>query len=321
MKIAFLNLCHTEPAIVKRVAAKLTEHEDFDMYVHVDAKSDIQPFESALSGAVRVYFTDERVKVYWGGFNAIRATVALLRQALASPRNYDYFVTLQNLDYPTRSNEYIARFFEEHRGTEFIRGCLIARSKDWHYAGKYKIYNKRDDDFYLKKHSKLRMYLRYAHMLIRSAGTIFNKGVIKEDGESYELYYGAAQWAVTRELAQYLVDFYDTHPKFNKIMAHVQFPDEEYFHTVVHNSQFKYKCVRYDEPEMRWLVNWRNLHYYEYPGTGITVLTEADYDKIMADGALFIRKVRTGESDGLMDKIDAAARADKIFNVEREGNK
>jgi len=30
----------------------------------------------------------------------------------------------------------------------------------------------------------------------------------------------------------------------------------------------------------------------------------------MADGALFIRKVRTGESDGLMDKIDAAARSE-----------
>ena len=308
MKIAFLNLCHTEPLIVKRAAAKLTAHEHFDMYVHVDAKSDIQPFEAALESMKRVYFTNERVKVYWGGFNAIRSTVALLRQALASPRGYDYFVTLQNLDYPTRSNEYIANFFEERNGTEFIRGCPIARSKDWHYSRKYKIYNKRDDDFYLKKHSKARMYLRYAHMLLRSAGTMFGNGVIKEKGESYDLYYGTAQWAVTRELAQYLVDFYDTHPKFNKVMAHIQFPDEEYFHTIVHNSPFKYKCVKYDEPQQRWLVNWRNLHYYEYPSGGIVVFTEIDYDKIMADDGLFVRKVRTGESDGLMDKIDWATR-------------
>jgi hypothetical protein len=309
VKIAFLNLCHTDPAIVARAAVKLTEHKYFDMYVHIDAKSDIQPFESALSGMGRVHFTDERVKVYWGGFNAIRATVALLRQALASPRGYDYYVILQNLDYPTRSNDYIYKFFEERKGTEFIRACHIARTKDWHYSRKYKIYNKRDDDFYIKKHSKARMCIRYIHMMARSIGTIFNNGVIKEKGVSYNLHYGAAQWAVTRGLAQYFVDFYDNHPKFNKVMAHIQFPDEEYFHTIVHNSEFKYKCVKYDEPFQRWLVNWRNLHYYEYPDV-ITVLTESDYDKIMAEDALFIRKVRTGESDGLMDKIDAATRAD-----------
>ena len=222
MKIAFLNLCHTEPSIVKRCAAKLAAHEDFDMYVHVDAKSDIEPFEAELGGIERVYFVGERVKVYWGGFNAVRATVAMLRQALASWRNYDYFVVLQNLDYPARSNADIAAFFKERAGTEFIRGCPIARTKDWHYSRKYKIYNSRDDDFYLQKHSKTRMYMRYAHMLLKSAGTILSKGIIKEKGESLSLYYGAAQWAVTRELAQYIIKFYDK----NRIM-YVLVADED----------------------------------------------------------------------------------------------
>jgi len=318
MKIAFLNLCHTEPAIVARAAAKLCAHEDFGMCVHVDAKSDIGPFQAELAGIERVFFTDERVKVYWGGFNAVRATVAMLKQALASPRGYDYFVVLQNLDYPTRSNGYIARFFEERAGTEFIRGCPIARTKDWHYSRKYKIYNQRDDDFYLKKRGRPRMYLRYAHMLLRSYKTLFSSGVLKENGESYGLYYGAAQWAVTRELAQYIVGFYDTHPKFNKVMAHVQFPDEKYFHTVVHNSRFKLRCVKYDEPERRWLVNWRNLHYFEYPRE-VTVLAEADYDKVMAEDVLFVRKVRTGVSEGLLDRIDEATGSDTCQGKNKKG--
>jgi len=118
------------------------------------------------------------------------------------------------------------------------------------------------------------------------------------------LYYGAAQWAITRELAQYIVEFYDSHPEFNRYMSHVQFPDEVYFHTIVHNSQYKYRCIKYDEPVKRWLVNWRNLHYYEYPYM-ITVLTEMDYNKIMDDGALFIRKVRSGVSDRLLDMLDS----------------
>jgi len=150
VKIAFMNLCHTDPDIVVRAAARLTRNHDFDMYVHVDNKTEIDPFVSALSGIRGVYFTDERINYYWGGFNAVKATVMMLRQALGSERHYDYFVILQNLDYPARSNDYIQRFFREHTGTEFIRGCRIARSADWHFAKKYKIYNRRDDDFYIK---------------------------------------------------------------------------------------------------------------------------------------------------------------------------
>jgi len=303
MRIAFLNLCHTDAPLVARASSKLTRCEDFDVYVHVDRKSDIGHFTAALSAIPRVYFADERVEVYWGGFNAIKATVALLRQAMESGRRYDYFAILQNHDYPIRSNDDIIRFFDAHSGKEFIRGCPIARTKDWHYARKYKIYNQRDNVFYLKKHAKPRMYARYAHMLLRSCGTLFSRGVINEAGQNYDIYYGAAQWAVTRALAGHFLDFYDSHPKYNRVMAHIQFPDEEYFHTITHNSPFKYSCVKYDEPIRRWLVNWRNLHYFEYPGS-ISVLTDADYDKIITEDALFIRKVRSGISDRLLDRID-----------------
>ena len=305
MNIAIINLCHEDPGIVARSAEKLTRHECFDVYVHVDLKSGIGPFVTALSGIPRVHFSEDRFKVYWGGFNAVRATVETLRQALKSPRDYRYFALLQNYDYPIRSNEHIISYFEQNNGSEFIRGCPIARTKDWHYSMKYKIYNRRDDNFYLARHSKRRMYLRYAHMLAMSCATIFSNGVLRDRDGRYELYYGAAQWAITRDLAEYFIGFYDSHPGFNSKMAHIQFPDEEYFHTVVHNSPFKYRCQKYDEPARRWLVNWRNLHYFEHPGV-ITVFTEKDYDKIMAEDALFVRKVRTGVSDGLLDRIDSA---------------
>lgn len=303
MKIAFLNLCHCEPSIVARVAKKLTKNKNFDMYIHVDAKQDIAPFQQAVDGLERVWFTKKRHKVYWGGYNAIEATCDMMEAALESGRGYDYFVVLQNLDYPIKSNQYIESFFEQNQGTEFIRGCKIAKTKDWHYARKYKIYNKRDDDFYLKNKSKLLKGIHDGILALVSVTTIGFNGIIKEKGEAYDLYYGTAQWAITRECAEYILQFKKTHPKFNKTMAHIQFPDEEYFHTIVHNSEFKYHCVKYDEPEKRWLVNWRNIHYFEYPKE-ITVFQEKDYEKLIAKEELFIRKVRSGVSDTLMDRID-----------------
>lgn len=303
MKIAFMNLCHCDPTIVARVANKLTQNENFDMYIHVDVKTDIEPFRNLLNQNSQVYFIENRKKVYWGGYNAIEATFELLRAALLSKKKYDYFVLLQNLDYPIRSNAYIEKFFEKNKGTEFIRGCKIARSKDWHYTRKYKIYNKRDDDFYITNHSVIRKYMRYFRLTLQSTTTIGFNGVIKENNQSYNIYYGAAQWGITRECAKYIVEFEKTHPNFNNRMKHIQFPDEEYFHTVVHNSEFKYRCMKYDEPEKRWLVNWRNLHYFEFPKE-VTVFNEKDFDKIIKQDVLFIRKVKSGISERLMDMID-----------------
>ena len=300
-----MELCHCDPAVVARVADRLTENANFDMYIHVDAKVDITPFESALSHNNQIVFLRNRKKVYWGGYNAVEAAAELLRTALDSDRNYDYFMLLQNLDYPIRSNSFIEKFFEQNAGKEFIRGCRIAKSKDWHYTRKYKIYNKRDDDFYTTNKSTLKRYLRYLQMLLYSFNTIYSDGIIREKNAEYELYYGAAQWAVTRACARFITKFADSHPVFNEKMRSIQFPDEEYFHTIVHNSEFKYKCVKYDEPEKRWLVNWRNLHYFEFP-KAVTVFDEKDFDKIMQQDALFVRKVKTGISDRLMNMIDEA---------------
>lgn len=308
VKIAFLNLCHTDPQIVARVADKLTKNPNFDMYVHVDAKTDGKPFKELLKNNKQVYFLEKRHKVYWGGYNAILATIELLRAALNSDNKYDYVVALQNLDYPIKSNDYIEDFFVNSNKTEYIRGCHIAKTKDWHYAAKYKIYNDRDKDFYLKNTSKIKKYLWDAKNALKSITTIGFNGVHKENGEKLELYYGTAQWAVTRECAEYIVNFFDTHPKFNKRMEHIKFPDEEYFHTVVHNSRFKTRCVKYDEPVRRWLVNWRNIHYFEFPGEGVVTFTEKDYDKLMRLEEIFVRKVRSGSSDKLLELIDEATK-------------
>ena len=303
MKIAFLNLCHCEPEIVARVANKLTRNPEFDMYIHVDAKQEEMPFSKRLEENGQVHFIKNRQKVYWGGFNAIRATIALLEAALESNQHYERFVLLQNLDYPVRSNEFIEEFFVKNKEIEYIRGCKIAHTKDWHYAKKYKIYNHRDSNFYLKRHRKVVKKIHDGWNAIRSIPTIGFSGTIKEQDGKYDIYYGAAQWAVTRACAEYFVYFFKTHPRYNKRMQHIQFPDEEYFHTIVHNSGFKYRCRVFDEPEQRWLVNWRNLHYFEFPKE-ITVLTEKDFDKIMSQEVLFCRKVKSKESKQLMDQID-----------------
>lgn len=303
MKIAFLNLCHTDPELVARCARRLTSDHDFDMYVHVDAKQNIEPFHKALDGIRGVYFTKDRYKVFWGGYNAIHATFELLRNALNSGIHYDYFCLMQNLDYPIKSNAQIKAFFEDNNGKEFLRGCPIAETDDWEFSRKYRLYYMKDNPYGKASNKDPHKLLITLMSTIMSITTIGSKGIIHEKDKDYRIYYGCAQWAITNECASFLDEFEKTHPKFNRKMKIMQFPDEEYFHTVVHNSEFKTKCVKYDEPEERWLVNWRNLTYFEFPKE-VTVLTKADYDKLMEIPDLFCRKVRSKISDTLLDELD-----------------
>lgn len=306
MRIAFLNLCHTDPLLVARCARRLCSDSDFDMYIHVDAKQDIEPFLKATNGIERVYFTPNRHKVYWGGYNAIHACYELLRTALNSDRDYDYFVMMQNLDYPIKSNEQIKAFFLENNGKEFLRGCPIAGTKDWEFARKYKLYYMKDNPYGKAPNSNPKKLLITLASTVLSLTTIGFNGTIKEKDGDYDIYYGCAQWAISRKCAEYLDEFEKTHPRFNKKMKIMQFPDEEYFHTVVHNSHFKENCIKYNEPEQRWLVNWRNLTYFEFPRE-VTVLTKADYKKLKDQPDLFCRKVRSEVSSGLLDLLDKDA--------------
>ena len=277
------------------------------MYIHVDAKVDISPFYERLKENNQVFLIENRIRVYWGGYSAIEATLALLRAALSSNQTYEYFVLLQNLDYPVKSNEYIETFFETKKGLEFLRGCNIAKSKDWHYAQKYKIFHQRDKDVYLKDRKNKIFTLHNLKRVGFSLMTLWSSGVIKEKGEKYLIHYGAAQWGITRGFAEYVIEFERTHKTFNQYMKRVQYPDEEYFHTILHNSPYKKHCVAYGEPVKRWLVNWRNLHYFEFPKS-VVVFEEKDFHKLIARGELFIRKVRTGISDELLNRIDEATK-------------
>ena len=306
MKVAFLNLCHCDPGIVERVARKLLQEPDFYMFIHVDKKIDEELFRKRLSDEKKVTFIKNRKSVSWGSFSAIEATLELMKTAVESDVDFDRYVLLQNLDYPIKSNQYIKEFFEKNKKIEFIRACKIAETKDRHFSMKYKLYHDYEDQYYRSARTKKDKLFQGIRKIVRSIPQYSFNGIIK-DGEEYPIYYGAAQWAMTDGCVRYILDFAQKHSKFNKVMEHVQFPDEEYFHTIVHNSDYKYNCVKYDEPEKRWLVNWRNIHYFEYPKE-IVVFEKKDFNKLMKQEDLFCRKVRSGVSDSLLDKIDLATR-------------
>jgi hypothetical protein len=69
------------------VLAQAFEHEGFQIYVHLDQKTELASYCEGRSWPANLRFVKERLTVYWGGFNMIRATEALLREALQHSEN------------------------------------------------------------------------------------------------------------------------------------------------------------------------------------------------------------------------------------------
>jgi len=82
MKIAYLIVVHKNPQLLKRAIATLSS-EDCAFLIHIDQKTKIEEF-SEISGE-NVFFSAQRIPVYWGEFSQIQATLMLMRQAIRMP--------------------------------------------------------------------------------------------------------------------------------------------------------------------------------------------------------------------------------------------
>ena len=63
----------------------------------------------------------ERVKVYWGGFSMVKATLNLMKAALTSGEKFSHLVLLSGLDYPIKPSWAIYNFLTNHSNKQFIR--------------------------------------------------------------------------------------------------------------------------------------------------------------------------------------------------------
>lgn len=231
MKIAYLILAHNNPAHLGRLIDGL-KTADTDFFVHIDKKSNLDEFIH-LAGP-QVFFSKQRVPVYWGTFSQVEATLALMQQALAAG-DYDYLVLLSGADYPIQSTSYIQDFFRVNAGKQFIStlkmpnlaaGKPLALLEDYNIEGKY-------------KKIKRRLY-----RLLQKLGFAGFKRNYQAALGGLTPYAGAQWWALTREACEYIFDFIKTHPEFIRLYQKVVVPDEMFFQTIIGNSAYADSLAR-----------------------------------------------------------------------------
>ncbi len=217
MKIAYCIICHRYTPVLEALVEWLSP--DSDLYLHVDAKSALAPFEP-LRRRGNVFFVEDRVAVYWGGWSLIEACLNAL--AATRGRAYDYISLLSGDTLPLRPGTQIADWLgRQAPGTEFVfEGSadpgLIKRLT---YRYPQRIGPGGPD-------SLTRLRLKYK---------LLPRKRVELPGPPGK---GEMWVTVTAAFRDYLFDYLREHPSYVEAFREGHCGDELFFHTLIRHSPF-----------------------------------------------------------------------------------
>ena len=276
MRLAHLILAHSNPAQLSRLIGKLA-HEHADIYIHLDLKTAIAPF-SHMEKSSNVRFIKNRVKVNWGGYTLVQATLNGFEEILSTGKQYDYINLLSGQDYPIKKINDIHKYFAANPGKVFMHALSV--TKDWKEAlPRITEYHMPDLNF-PGKYKALR---------------VLNKITPKRKMPLALTPVGRSQWfTLTPASARYIVDYVKKNPEIPKFFKLSWAPDEMIFQTILYNSPYRSDMVNDNLLYIDWTDGRPN------PKT----LTMADADALMLSNKFFARKFNPEIDSEILDHLD-----------------
>lgn len=311
-KLAFLICTHEHPVHLGRLVRRL-QHPDSHFFIYVDGKVPLEPFAAAVRGEERCHFVMPRHPVFWMGFSAVEAQLALMRAGIGSGEPFKYFVFLTGTDYPIRPVEQIHRFYARHT-CEFIKYFRLEENVDWYR--KVARFHALDLPF-LNRREVFRTKGRTALWLpALTFGRLLSTLVPRSARiPGFRLCGGSGHWSLTRGCVVHLLNAVRRYPQVREFFRWTHSPDEMYFHTLIANSPLRDNILP-RKVVAHWPANRTSKYVTEYgddlkyidwrraKGSPST-LDERDLPALLKSDKLFARKFHPQVSRTLMDRIDA----------------
>ncbi|MCD8093662.1 MAG: beta-1,6-N-acetylglucosaminyltransferase [Bacteroides sp.] len=271
---------------------------DADFYVHIDQKADSRPFKEPL-GDKATFVPSHWVS--WGGWEQVEYQKELLAAVLHSGIPYTRVVCLSGQDYPLWSNEEIHRYFDEHKETEFIMGMNLTRSANAQQLSRVIHYHFFRDLKWKSLWWKNKFIV--ASRILMKLLPFKKQPTTKIGYKEADIYFGSDYWGITLPCARYVYEKLCSEKELERYFKTSFVPSELCIQTLVFNSPFGKHALPY-EGQYVGLYALTPLHYIVY-GKSIKVMSLEDWPVLKQSGKMFCRKVVSGASDPLVEKIDA----------------
>lgn len=303
MQKNYLILAHKNPLQLSRMIERLDDGAS-KFFIHLDAKTPIEPFAACLEGA-HICFIEPRERCVWGDFSIVRATIHLME---AASEEQGLFILMSGQDYPIQSQGYINDFLERNKGFDFIE--IEPLEEKW----KPKMVKDKLEHYHIL-HSEERghsnCYAPFAHCSVfQKLRTLTHllKGRLSRKNfrllcslpkrvAPFERQYAGSQFWAFSERTFYAVLHYIREHKatLEEYYKYTSSPDEIYFHSVLMHLVAKDSTIKLKE----------QITYVNYFRKNNVFITE-DFDKLTSEkGKLFARKFDTDIDIEILNKLDS----------------
>lgn len=289
MRLAYLILAHKNPGQLQRLIGRLSNNYT-DIFIHLDQKvEDKAAFLNNLSLFKNVFIIKQQVDIKWGAFSMIQATLNSLTE-MVEYGIYDYVSLLSGMDYPAKSNAEIMNFFIKNNGTEFLY-YRENPSPELPLGGSDRFEYYYDYDSMVTNKNEYELEMR-----ARNIKRPFITGM--------KPYHGSQWWSLTGRCIGYLLKAVESNKDIINYYRYTKFPDEQFFQTIIMNSEFGRSTVNNNLRYIDWSnVNWSTINWatsQPHPKT----LVINDFYRLKYSGMLFARKFEENTDAAVLNLID-----------------
>jgi hypothetical protein len=222
VRLCYLVLAHYNPEGVGRLVRTLSAGGDA-VVVHVDAKADQAPFEQHAPASTFVRYETDRVDIRWGSSSIMRAQLHLMRTALREVPEADYYWLVSGDSYPLQSVTDAKAYLTANHPAEYLN--VIRMPRDDLDKPIYRLSHFRFD--FDARDGKYRLFWMALNRLARRPWKHHFRDMPPQGGSSW--------FTLTREATQYIVDYLDQNPRFDRYVWHSGAPEEWLPHTLLEN--------------------------------------------------------------------------------------
>jgi hypothetical protein len=225
-RIAFLLLCHRDPARVLQQVADLTAPGDL-VAIHYDArapKAEFAILSQALKGNPSVTFARRRIRCGWGEWSLVEATLQTLAAARDAFPEATHFYLISGDCWPIKTAEHVHAVLDNHDADRI-------ESVDFHTSGWIKTGFKEERLIYRHIFNERRhKRLYYASIAVQRG-----LGLKRDRPAGLQIRIGSQWWCLRRATVDAILDFCRRHPEVIRFFRRTWIPDEIFFQTLVHH--------------------------------------------------------------------------------------
>ncbi|MEE1093176.1 MAG: beta-1,6-N-acetylglucosaminyltransferase, partial [Prevotella sp.] len=276
---------------------------DVQFFIHVDKKVDINSFKKEVGKKSNVIWIKERLNVQWGGWNQVRYQMLFLQEAFEKNIEIERLFIITGQDYPLWSNRDIAEACGNSPNKVWMIGQNLTQIEGFSYMKKFlRIPHLwRDVDF---KSNRLRRYitgLQRALFLLICPNVRCDYLVVS--GKIWDIWQSSGYFSCNKEVGLYILNVLRKEKKIVGYFKYSFVPEEMVIPTIIFNSVYQCEAQIVSDNKYRGLSTLAALHKFIYTKS-IKVFAVEDYKELKKSNKMFIRKVETGISDSLVDRIE-----------------